>query len=154
VLQVRLQEAKAGELRVNASGLMFDGHHQPVPADVMPRRFLLEHTCKLDKPKGKSTTSVLKGISDDLEAFYGNVVEHLVGYVAPAPKLPKEHAASSNDQAIAIPAPAEAPSAPTTYPDDAPTATSPVVTVLEPKDVALEASLAAADAHEPDERAG
>lgn len=85
---------KAGELRVNASGLMFDGHHQPVPADAMPRRFLLEHTCKLDKPKGKSTTSVLKGISDDLEAFYGNVVEHLAGYVAPAPKLPKEHAAA------------------------------------------------------------
>ncbi|HTE41367.1 MAG TPA: hypothetical protein VK629_11080, partial [Steroidobacteraceae bacterium] len=86
--------AKAGELRVNASGLMFDGHHQPVPADAMPRRFLLEHTCKLDKPKGKSTTSVLKGISSDLEAFYGNVVEHLAGYVAPAPKLPKEHAAT------------------------------------------------------------
>jgi hypothetical protein len=74
---------------------MFDGHHQPVPADAMPRRFLLEHTCKLDKPKGKSTTSVLKGISDDLEAFYGNVVEHLAGYVAPAPKLPKEHAAGA-----------------------------------------------------------
>jgi hypothetical protein len=36
---------------------------------------------------------VLKGISDDLEAFYGNVVEHLAGYVAPAPKLPKQHAA-------------------------------------------------------------
>jgi hypothetical protein len=85
---------KAGELRVNASGLMFDGHHQPVPPDAMPRRFLLEHTCKLDKPKGKCTTAVLKGISDDLEAFYGNVVEHLVGYVAPAPKLPKEPAAT------------------------------------------------------------
>jgi hypothetical protein len=61
----------------------------------MPRRFLLEHTCKLDKPKGKSTTSVLKGISDDLEAFYGNVVEHLIGYVAPAPKLPREHTAGA-----------------------------------------------------------
>jgi hypothetical protein len=77
---------------------MFDGHHQPVPADAMPRRFLLEHTCKLDKPKGKSTTSVLKGISDDLEAFYGNVVEHLAGYVAPAPKLPKEHAAGEAER--------------------------------------------------------
>jgi len=92
--------AKAGELRVNASGLMFDGHHQPVPPDAMPRRFLLEHTCKLDKPKGKSTTSVLKGISDDLEAFYGNVVEHLAGYVAPAPKLPKEHAAAAAEAQI------------------------------------------------------
>jgi hypothetical protein len=89
---------KAGELRVNASGLMFDGHHQPVPPDAMPRRFLLEHTCKLDKPKGKSTTAVLKGISDDLEAFYGNVVEHLVGYVAPAPKRPKEPAAADAER--------------------------------------------------------
>jgi hypothetical protein len=88
---------KAGELRVNASGLMFDGHHQPVPADAMPRRFLLEHTYK---PKGKSTTSVLKGISDDLQAFYGNVVEHLAGYVAPAPKLPKEDAASAATDAV------------------------------------------------------
>jgi hypothetical protein len=97
---------KAGELRVNASGLMFDGHHQPVPADAMPRRFLLEHTCKLDKPKGKSTTSVLKGISDDLEAFYRNVVEHLAGYVAPAPKLPKEHVASVAEGAVSVEAPA------------------------------------------------
>lgn len=100
--------AKAGELRVNASGLMFDGHHQPVPADAMPRRFLLEHTCKLDKPKGKSTTSVLKGISDDLEAFYGNVVEHLAGYVAPAPKLPKEHAADAVES-VNVGLPAAAP---------------------------------------------
>jgi len=46
---------------------MFDGHHVAVPGDALPRRFLLEWTRKLDKPKGKSTTSVLKGISDDLE---------------------------------------------------------------------------------------
>jgi hypothetical protein len=74
----------------------------------MPRRFLLEHTCKLDKPKGKSTTSVLKGISDDLEAFYGNVVEHLAGYVAPAPRLPKEHAAGAVEP-VSVGLPAAAP---------------------------------------------
>ena len=85
---------KAGELRVSSSGLMFDGHQLAVPSDALPRRFVLEWTRKLDKTKGKSTTGMLKGISDDLEAFYGSVVERLVGYVASAPKLPKEPVAT------------------------------------------------------------
>lgn len=93
--------AKAADLRDSANALMFDGHHQPVPSDAMPRRFLLELTRKLDKPKGRSTAPVLKAISDDLEAFYGNIVEHLTSYVAPAPKLPKDPAAPPSDHAIA-----------------------------------------------------
>ena len=44
---------------------------------------------------------MLRGISDDLEAFYGNIVEHLVSYVPPAPKLPKEQAGAPSDQPIA-----------------------------------------------------
>lgn len=32
---------------------------------------------------------MLEGISADLEAFYGRVVESLVAYVPPPPKLPK-----------------------------------------------------------------
>jgi hypothetical protein len=44
----------------------------------------------LKKQKGKSTANVLAGISQDLEEFYGRVVQQLVAYVPPAPKLPKE----------------------------------------------------------------
>jgi hypothetical protein len=136
---------KAGELRVNASGLMFDGHHQPVPPDAMPRRFLLEHTCKLDKPKGKSTTAVLKGISDDLEAFYGNVVEHLVRYVALAPKLPKESVAASSEHAVAVEAPAERPEQQLAYAEPEPAGSSTVLAAVAPSDSILEAPVVAGD---------
>jgi hypothetical protein len=83
-------QSKAGELREKIDGLLRDGHQQLVPDDSSPRRFILEWTRKLQKPKGRSTAAVLEGISNDLEDFYGRVVQKLVAYVAPAPKLPKE----------------------------------------------------------------
>lgn len=132
---------KAGELRVNASGLMFDGHHQAVPSDALPRRFLLELTRKLDKPKGKSTTSVLKGISNDLEAFYGSVVEHLVGYVAPAPKLPRKDTAPPS---AANAAPAQ--SAPVTERDSEPVPMGDVMSDDVRQESSTDAALAAGPA--------
>jgi hypothetical protein len=104
--------------------------------------------------KGKSTTSVLKGISDDLESFYGNVVEHLAGYVAPAPKLPKEQVAISSEPAVAVESRVDASTHQPAYTEAESSGPSPGAAVLEPKAAAVASSLAAAASRVSDERAG
>jgi hypothetical protein len=104
--------------------------------------------------KGKSTTSVLKGISDDLEAFYGNVVEHLAGYVAPAPKLPKEHAAISSEPAVAVESPADASTHQPAYTEAESTGSNPLAAVLDLQAAAVGSSLGATASRVSDERAG
>jgi hypothetical protein len=82
----------------------------------MPRRFLLEWTRPLQNGRNRSTTAVLKGVSDDLEGFYRRVVQRLEAYVPPAPKLPKdsapEHPVIVAPDVIAIVAPKLDPIAP------------------------------------------
>jgi len=82
-----MSQSKAGDIREKPEMLLRDGHHQSIPADASPRRFVLEWTRKLQKPQGKSTVRVLEGVSEDLEKFYRGVVENHVPYKAPAPKL-------------------------------------------------------------------
>jgi hypothetical protein len=82
-----ISQSKAADIREKPELLLRDGHHQLIPADASPRRFALEWTRKLQKPQGKSTVRVLEGVSEDLEKFYRGVVENLVPYQTPAPKL-------------------------------------------------------------------
>jgi len=85
-----VSQAKAVDAQQDSSCLLRDGHRQPIADVAMPRRFVLEWTRSLQKGRGRSTSAVLEGISSDLEAFYGRVVEQLVAYVPLAPKLPRE----------------------------------------------------------------
>ena len=73
----------------------------PVPRNVNPKMFFLTWTTSLRKSRGRSTEPVLEGISDNLEIFYGEVVQKLSAYVPPAPKLPRKSEATEtveNDQ--------------------------------------------------------
>ena len=81
--QARIQDALQ-----DTSKLMKDGHGHTIPKDSNPKTFLLEWTISLPKGRGKSTAPVLEGILDNLEEFYGRVVEGLKPYVPPAPQLP------------------------------------------------------------------
>lgn len=86
-----LSQARAIDLKEKVDCLLRDGHQQLIPDDANPRRFTLEWTRKLQKGKGKSTAPVLEAISQDLEDFYSRVLERLVAYVPPAPKLAREN---------------------------------------------------------------
>jgi hypothetical protein len=98
-----LSQARAIDLKEKVDCLLRDGHQQLIPDDANPRRFTLEWTRKLQKSKGRSTAPVLEGISHDLEDFYSRVVEKLVAYVPPAPKLAREVATSEATPAAVAP---------------------------------------------------
>jgi hypothetical protein len=70
--------------------LLHDPQGVPIAKDIMPRRFVLQRTGALHTARGRSTSRVLAGITTGLEDFYRRVVEGLVPYVPPAPRLPKE----------------------------------------------------------------
>jgi hypothetical protein len=97
-----LSQAKLDDVQRDVACLLRDGHNQLIPGDVMPRRFLLEWTRPLQNGRGRSTTTVLKGVSEDLEGFYRRVVQRLEAYVPPAPKLPKEPAQETSPERAAI----------------------------------------------------
>ncbi len=93
-------QANAAQVQQESACLFRDGRNQIIPAETMPRRFILEWTRPLQNNRGRSTTQVLKGISDELEAFYRRVVQSLESYVAPAPKLPKETVQGAPDAQV------------------------------------------------------
>lgn len=81
-------QARLSDLDDELRCLCLDAHGQPIPADVHARYFTVEWTQDLQKPKGRSTAPILDGIMADLEKFYREVVEGIVAFVPPAPKLP------------------------------------------------------------------
>jgi hypothetical protein len=83
-----MSQAKISDALQDPACLLRDGHRQQIAGDAVPRRFLLEWTRTLQKSRGRSTASVLDGISADLEAFYGCVLERLSAFVPLAPRLP------------------------------------------------------------------
>ena len=85
-----VSQGRLGDVLADSSCLMRDSNRLPIPRDAVPRRYALEWTTSLPKGKGRSTARVLEGISASLEEFYKRVVEGLLPYVPPAPRLPKE----------------------------------------------------------------
>lgn len=79
----------ASQLADDASTFLVNRQGVPIPKDVMPRRFLIHWTTSLYRGRGRSTAPVLEGVSRGLEDFYRSVVERLMPYVPPAPRLPK-----------------------------------------------------------------
>jgi hypothetical protein len=61
-----------------------------VERSLMPRRFIVHSTGELQASRGRSTARVAAGITEGLRHFYRDVVEGLVPYVPPAPRLPPE----------------------------------------------------------------
>ena len=94
-----MSQAKVSDAHIDLACLLRDGLNRPVPTDAMPRRFLLEWTRTLQKSRGRSTSPVLEGIANDLETFYGCVLQGLTGYVPAAPRLPKPAAAELTSEA-------------------------------------------------------
>lgn len=93
-----MSQAKVSDARTDLACLLRDGLNRSVPSDAMPRRFLLEWTRTLQKSRGRSTSPVLEGIANDLETFYGGVLQGLTAYVPAAPKLPKPTPAESSPE--------------------------------------------------------
>ena len=79
--------APASQLVENPGVLLVDRKGGSLPKDVNPKVFLLQWTTKLQAGRGGSSARVLEGISRGLENFYLNVVEDLVPFVPPAPRL-------------------------------------------------------------------
>ena len=82
-----LTSAPASQLVDNPGALLVDRNGVSLPKDVNPRLFLLQWTTKLHAGRGRSSAPVLEGISKGLEDFYLRVVEDLVPFVPPAPRL-------------------------------------------------------------------
>jgi hypothetical protein len=61
-----------------------------IDRSLMPRRFVVHSTGGLQAARGRSTARVAAGITEGLRNFYRGVVEGLVPYVPPAPRLPRE----------------------------------------------------------------
>jgi hypothetical protein len=102
--QRKLQShARVSELESELRCLLRDSHGQLIAADVMPKAFALEWTQDLLRAKGRNNAPVLDGIMGDLEAFYRNVVEGIVGFVPRAPKLPLAEAAEAGTVAATAP---------------------------------------------------
>jgi hypothetical protein len=81
-------QARLSELDEELRCLCTDAHGQPIPTDAAPRYFTVEWTQDLQKAKGRSTAPILDGIMVDLEQFYRQVLEGILAFVPPAPKLP------------------------------------------------------------------
>lgn len=79
--------APADQLVENPGALLVDRKGVSLPKDVNPKVFLLQWTTKLQAGRGGSSARVLEGISKGLEDFYLGVVEDLVPFVPPAPRL-------------------------------------------------------------------
>ena len=82
-----LTSASANELVDNPDVLCVDQKGVPLPRDINPKHFLLQCTKKLHNSRGRSNAPVLEGISKGLEDFYHCVIEDLVPFVPPAPRL-------------------------------------------------------------------
>ena len=89
---------RAADFTESASALLVDAQGAPIPKDVMPRRFLLQLERPVARVRGRSSVRVLAGISSGLEDFYRAVVEDLVPYVRPAPRLPGREQQSQAEQ--------------------------------------------------------
>ncbi len=79
--------APASKLVENPGVLLVDRKGASLPKDVNPKVFLLQWTTRLQAGRGGSSERVLEGISKGLEDFYLGVVEDLVPFVPPAPRL-------------------------------------------------------------------
>ena len=86
----------ASQLADDASTFLVTRQGVPIPKDVMPRRFQIYRTTSLCRGRGRSTAPVLDGVSMGLEDFYRSVVERLMPYVPPAPRLPKPDVETSD----------------------------------------------------------
>ena len=79
--------APANQLVENPGALLVDRNGASLPKDVNPKFFLLQWTTGLQTGRGGSSAPVLEGISKGLEDFYLGVVEDLVPFLPPAPRL-------------------------------------------------------------------
>ena len=82
-----LTSAPASQFVDDPGALLVDRKGVSLPKDVNPKLFLLQWTAKLQPSRGRSNAPVLEGISKGLEDFYLRVVEDLVPFVPPAPRL-------------------------------------------------------------------
>lgn len=70
--------------------VLSDRSGAPIAKDVVPKAFTLHWTTKLRSSRGRSSSSVLEGVSEGLEDFYRRVVEKLVPFVPRAPRLERK----------------------------------------------------------------
>jgi len=87
-----LTSVPASQFVEDPGALLVDRRGAPLPKDVHPKLFLLQWTTKLQAGRGRSSAPVLEGISKGLEDFYLRVVENLVPFVPPAPRLVRKEA--------------------------------------------------------------
>lgn len=98
-----LTSGPASQLLADASTFMRDQAGVRIPKDTMPERFLIQWTTKLQPGRGRSSTPVLEGISRGLEDFYRVLMERLVPYVQPAPRLLEPEKSSDETEPSAAP---------------------------------------------------
>ncbi len=87
--------AKLRELDIDWERALLVANSEPVPKDLNPKKFVLRWIRPFRK--GRKSSDVLAGISDDLKSFYRDVVEQIEPYRPPVPKLPKVSSSENND---------------------------------------------------------
>ena len=80
----------AGNFVQDVAAASVDPQGVLIDKSLMPRRFVVHTTGGLQAARGRSTARVAAGITEGLRHFYRGVVEGLVPYVPPAPRLPRE----------------------------------------------------------------
>ncbi len=85
--------ARGEQVIADAGALLFEENGSRISRARIPRSFEVEVVSGFPRGKGRGSAALLDGISHDVTDFYRSVVEQIVPYVPPAPRLP-EHQTS------------------------------------------------------------
>ena len=83
------------ELLEDQASILRDPNGLAIPKSALPRRFTLERMTELRKGRGRSSARTLEGLYGGLESFYETVVQGLVRYQPPAPKIEKDEGSTA-----------------------------------------------------------